>query len=137
LRRIWLAATFVALVVVSGLLVAGYFINEARETAELERQNAEALLSFLLGEKFLGDVRDIGRSVMLEQVRKQTDQRLGPITQLGPLNRGFALRNAGDIERARGELKKSTESFGQALEFIENSPDSPNKRREVARTMSG
>src|SRR4029077_11451328 len=98
--------------------------------AEAERQNAEQLLSFLLGEGFLGEIRDIGRSTMLEKVQKRVDAA----KQSSVLNKGLTLRNAGDIARSRGEIQKSVELFGKALELVETSPDSPDKQREVART---
>jgi tetratricopeptide (TPR) repeat protein len=132
-RRLWFAG-ITALVTVSFLLALTLYINQARNNAERERQKAEALLSFLLGEVFLGEVRDIGRSTMLEQVRRQTDRHLGTADQSALLNRGLALRNSGDIERIKGTLKDAVALFDQALTFIESSPDSPDKSREVART---
>jgi tetratricopeptide (TPR) repeat protein len=98
--------------------------------AETERQNTEQLLGFLLGESFLGEIRDIGRSTMLEKVQK----RVVAAKQSSVLNKGLTLRNEGDIARTRGEIQKSVELFGKALVFIESSPDNPDKQREVART---
>jgi tetratricopeptide (TPR) repeat protein len=104
--------------------------REETARAEGERQNAEQLLGFLLGEGFLGEIRDIGRSTMLEKVQK----RVAAAKQSSPLNKGLTLRNAGDIARSHGDIQKSVELFGKALKFIESSPDSPDKQREAART---
>lgn len=120
-RALWTAG-IVAPVIVAGLLLWALSLNEAR-------QKAEGLLSFLLGEGFLGEVRDTGRSQMLKQVDDHA-----PTGDLGTaLNRGLALRNRGDLKRTQGFLAESVALFGQALEVIESSPDNPD-RREAART---
>jgi tetratricopeptide (TPR) repeat protein len=132
-RQLWFAG-ITALVIVFFLLGLTLFINDQLQTADREREKAEALLSFLLGERFLGEVRDIGRSPMLEMVRRQTEQHLGTADQSAPLNSGIGLRNSGDIQRTKGTLKDAAALFDRALTFIESSPDSPDKRREAART---
>jgi hypothetical protein len=131
-RQFWLAG-ITALVIVLVLLGATLYTYDALNKAERERQKAEALLSFLLGEEFLGRVRDTGSSTMLEQVRTKVGPDEG---QWAALNRGLALRNAGDIERTKGKLETSVEFFGKALEVIKSSPDNhnPDKPREIART---
>lgn len=108
--------------------------KEAQQNAEAARQNVEGLLSFLLGEKFLGDVRDMGHSTILGQVQEQVEYHEGAGDQWAALNRGLALRNRGDLERAQGSVAKAVELFRQALTVIESSPDSPESRREAART---
>ncbi len=115
-RRFWTAAVLAPVVVV-GL---GVWVSQIRS----ERQKAEGLASFMLGEKFLGEVRDTGRSEMLEQVHDQ----LGSSKPRAELNRGLALRNEGDLKRAHGELKQAVEIYQQALEAVAGS------RREAART---
>jgi Novel STAND NTPase 1 len=134
-RQLWFAG-ITALVIVSSLLAATLYVNDLRRNAVLERQKAEALVSFLLGERFLGEVRDIGRSKMLEMVREQTDQHLGTAGQSALLSRGIAFRISGDIEQTKGTLKDAAALFDRALTFIESSPDSLDKRREreAART---
>ncbi len=94
-----------------------------------ERDRVEGLVNFLIGEKFLGEVRDTGRNIMLEEVEKNVGNKLRT-----ELNRGLALRNSGDIERMHGLLKNSVELFKQALKSIESSPDTPVRWREAART---
>jgi tetratricopeptide (TPR) repeat protein len=48
--------------------------------------------------------------------------------------RGLALRNAGDVERTKGNLLESIKFFERAHEFFESSPDDPASWREAART---
>jgi len=98
--------------------------------AKNERDRAEGLISFLIGEQFLGEVRDTGRSSMLKQV----EEHVGAGVQRTDLNRGLALRNRGDIALMQGLLKDSVDLFGQALTSIERSPDNPIRWRETART---
>ncbi len=112
------------------IIVVLFLWNRSVEKA---RRDADGLLSFLLGEKFLGEVRDAGRSDMLEQVRDKANQYLGANFE-GALNRGLALRNAGDIRRAQGRLEDSVSLFRQALEAFESSRNAPGFWREVART---
>lgn len=116
----WSGATLVALVV--GLTIWN-------GTVEAERRKAEQLLSFMLGERFLGEVRDLGRSAMMEQVQQQT-----ALADQGGALLGLSLRNAGDIKRTEGHLAESIGLFEQALTAIENTADSPDRRREAART---
>ena len=101
-----------------------------RNTAETKKKEADRLLGFTLGEKFLGEIRDAGRTSTLEQVRKETESQ----EDMSGLVRGLALRNVGDIERTEGNLKKSLDYFGKALDVIEHSAEFPDRGREAART---
>ena len=107
--------------------------------ADVERQHDEALLGFTLGEQFLGEIRDLGRTSTLEKVRKQTESAAAREPNLvGAL----AWRNAGDVKRNEGHLGAALANFRTALDVIEKSPDDPEKRpdkqlekvRETART---
>ena len=95
-----------------------------------ERMNN--LLGFLLG-NFLEDVRDIGRSRMLDEVQSNLN-RAGDTSHWNALNRGLALRNDGDIQRTHGSLKEAIERFQAAIEVFESGPDDVQRQREVART---
>lgn len=114
--------------------VARKHAESEQQNAESERQKAEGLLSFLLGEKFLEEVRDIGRSAMLEQVQEHVESRVGAIDQWVALNRGLALRNRGDLKRTQGSVAESVTLFAQALKAFDSRPRDPNSRREAART---
>ena len=113
--------------------------DRAAEMADVERQHDEALLGFTLGEQFLGEIRDLGRTSTLEKVRKQTESAEAREPNLvGAL----AWRNAGDVKRNEGHLGAALADFRKALDVIEKSPDDPEKRpekqlekvRETART---
>ena len=106
-----------------------------RGEAEKQRATAEELLGFMLGEKFLGEIRDAGRTSSLEKVRNQSKGQTGEAEGTAALVRGLALRNAGDIERNKGNLKESLKYFGNALDAIRASPDTPGKEPEIARTL--
>jgi tetratricopeptide (TPR) repeat protein len=103
--------------------------------ADKEAESDEALLGFMLGEQFLGEIRDLGRTSTLEKVRKQTESAEA---QEANLVGGLARRNFGDIERSEGHLTAALGAFGEALAAIERSPDDPKKPlekvRETART---
>jgi|CXWL01.1.fsa_nt_gi tetratricopeptide (TPR) repeat protein len=118
-------------------LVAVFFwykTYEANQRAETAQHQAEGLLGFLLGEQFLGEIRDVGRSTMLQQVRDKVESYLNTSTQNPALIRGLALRNAGDLERTRGSLSKSVKFFEEALTVLKSSPNTLISAREVART---
>jgi len=113
--------------------------NEATARANKEKERVEALLGFTLGERFLGEIRDLGRTSTLEKVRKQTESAEA---REPSLVRALASRNAGDVDRNRGHLGDALTNFRRALDVIEKSPDDPEKRvekqlekvRETART---
>ncbi|MEK6802409.1 MAG: hypothetical protein AABZ34_07060 [Nitrospirota bacterium] len=113
--------------------------EEAQQHAANAQQDAEDLLGFLLGEQFLGEIRDVGRSAMLQQVRDNVQvyidkDNTDKDTQSLALIRGRARRNAGDLERTRGSLSESVTEFKEALRVIESSHNTPTRAREVART---
>lgn len=114
------------------LAIGAYWVHSIRE----EKLKAESLLGFLLGERFLDQIRDVGRSSMLEQVRDHVKTYVGANDQGAALIRGLALRNAGDVELTHGFLAKSVTFFEQALTVIESSPDNVDRQREVARTRT-
>ena len=128
---------WIGLVIGLLFLVAVYFLYDsykANESAVSAQQRGEELLGFLLGEQFLGEIRDVGRSTMLEQVRKKVEPYEVANDQGVALIRGLALRNAGDVELMHGFLAKSVTLFEQALQVIESSPDNLDRQREIART---
>lgn len=121
-RRAMWSVGAVALVIVGGLWLLGRSEKSAR-------MRVDNLLGFFLG-NFLEDVRDIGRSSMLDKVRGQVED----VGDLGPLNRGLALSNLGDLEQKHGSLTGSVASLTEALRYFEHSPDEQRTWRGVART---
>jgi tetratricopeptide (TPR) repeat protein len=143
-RALWTAGIAVAVI----LMVGAYSLYKVNA----ERQHAEALNRFLLGESFLGEVRDTGRSDMLEQVRDETkaytgDQRSGKTywdrvrawfsrrenSDVARL-RGLALRNEGDLKLMQGFIGEAVKRFEEALRLFESGRDDLDSRREAART---
>lgn len=142
LKKIGLLITLLFLMAVIGAVLAvmsGRRADEAKNSAETAQDKAEELLSFLLGEQFLGEIRDMGRSAMLQQVRDNVQVYIDKDntdkgTQSLALIRGRARRNAGDLKRTRGSLSESVTAFKEALSAIESSANTPTRAREVART---
>ena len=126
-RALWAsaaAALLIGTLVVMGALVAW------NSTVEKERDTAENLLGFILGEQFLGEVRDIGRNALLDQLQQQLGNRLG---MRSPLNRGLSLRNRGEIQLTDGNVAEAARLFLESLEEFESAPDTPGASREIAR----
>ncbi|OYV02134.1 MAG: hypothetical protein CFE45_01700, partial [Burkholderiales bacterium PBB5] len=91
----------------------------AAEVAAAEaRDRAQGLVSVLLGEGFLGRVRDAGFNELLGQVGEQTLQALGQGAGRS-LNRGLALRNEGESLRQRGKSSSALVKLQQALDNFE------------------
>jgi tetratricopeptide (TPR) repeat protein len=129
IKRLLWAAAVAAAVVIALLALMNFRVKKERDNARIARDEAAGMLSFLLGEEFLGEVRDDGRSSLLERVR---DKAKG-IAKPTPLNRGLELRNEGDIERIHGRLDKAIPLFQEALRLIEHS-GGLEAMRETART---
>jgi tetratricopeptide (TPR) repeat protein len=127
-RAMW-AGGAVALAI-AALLVMGVLATSNR-TVQKERDSAESLLGFLLGEQFMGEVRDVGRSTLLHQVQEQVDRR--GVGMRSALNRGLSLRNRGEIRRTEGNVGEAANLFRESLKAFESAGDSPDAARELAR----
>ena len=97
--------------------------DEAQREAVASRNNAEALLAWMIGEHFLEKLRPVGRTDLLEDVQNkvqhyldQSHDRQGPS---GLLAAGLARRNEGDILLQHGELSAAIERFGAAAASFE------------------
>lgn len=144
LRRMFWSIGVVIFVILIIAAFHSHSVQQERDRAVVaegqaikEKQKAESLLSFLLGEQFLDQIRDVGRSTMLEEVRDHVGKYLGANDQGIALIRGLALRNAGDVKRTQGLLDEPIRLFEQALQLIESSPGNPgdlDRQREIART---
>ncbi|HET8773004.1 MAG TPA: hypothetical protein VFP80_04405, partial [Thermoanaerobaculia bacterium] len=116
----------VAALVVVGLLA--YF----NWRVSRERNSAQDLIGFLMGEQFLGEVRDMGSSALLGQVQEHLDHRAASGTET-PLLRGLALRGRGDIKSLRGDVGAAESLYQQALQTIEGTD--ADSLREIARAQ--
>jgi len=128
-RMLWAGAVVGLLAIVA---IIGVALVTWNRTIEKERDNAENLLEFLLGEHFLGEVRDIGNSTLLVQVQQQVDSHAGDMRSA--VTRGLALRNRGEIQRTNGDLAAAVQSYRQALQSFVDAPDTADAFREMART---
>jgi hypothetical protein len=128
-RALWaygVAALLIAAVLVMAALLAW------NNTVKKERDSAENLLGFLLGEQFLGEVRDVGRSTLLVQMQEQVDRRT--VGMRSALNRGLSLRNRAEIMRTEGHVAEAVNLFRESLKAFEDARDNPDAPREIART---
>lgn len=127
-RALWTsgaAGLLIVALVIMGVLLAW------NGTVKKERDNAENLLGFLLGEQFLGEVRDVGRSTLLLQVQEQVDRR--GVGLRSALNRGLSLRNRGEIRRTEGKVAEAVALFRESLKAFESARGNPDAPREIAR----
>lgn len=132
-RNTW-GLALIALLIIGFLFIYGWQIHKERVAADQARAETNDLLVFLLGEQFLGEIRDVGRSTLLKQVRDKVQTYTNDRDQRYVLIRGLALRNSGDIARMQGHLKDSVDFFSKALTAIENSPEGSVRWQEAART---
>lgn len=116
----------IAALVVVGLLA--YF----NWRVSRERNSAQDLIGFLMGEQFLGEVRDMGSSALLGQVQEHLDHRSASGTET-PLLRGLALRGRGDIRSLRGDVGAAESLYRQALQTFEGTD--ADSLREIARAQ--
>ena len=125
-QMLWVAA-LVAVVIVTGLIIAHHRVSR-------ERDAAEGWVSLLLGEEFFGQLRDSGRSTVSKRLQDQivAESKAGLGT---PMTRGLALRNHGDMERIDGTLPAALKAFHEALAEIESVPPDAVSMREIARTQ--
>jgi len=119
-----LAFAAIAAVLVVGLLA---FFNFR---ISRERNSAEDLIGFLIGEQFLGEVRDMGSSTLLEQVQEHLDHTAGSKDRPSLL-RGLALRGRGDVKRLEGDVAAARSLYQQALDTFDG--DDADTLREIAR----
>ena len=125
-QMLWVAA-LVAVVIVTGLVIAHYRVSR-------ERDAAERWVSLLLGEEFFGQLRDSGRSTVSKRLQDQivAESKAGFGT---PMTRGLALRNHGDMELIDGTLPGALRAFFDALTEIESASRDVVAMREIARTQ--
>lgn len=130
-RNRWLMLISFALLVITGVTFLSLWWQ-----ADSERNRTEKLVGFLLGEKFLGEIRDVGRTEILEQVVAKTDTYLASNDRNTALNRSLAMRNAGDVELALGSIEIALLHFTNAWSEMQKLPTDSSSDREMARTQN-
>ncbi len=126
-RRLLWTAGVAAVVVVALLLAWNQSVERQRRAAQNARDSAEGLLTFLLGEQFLGELRDTGRSSMMEAVRRKVEE--SGTAGRTELNRALALRHQGDMKRIGNDLPRALQAQRWSLVIFERLGD----EREIAR----
>jgi tetratricopeptide (TPR) repeat protein len=124
-RVVLRAAGAAMLVILAFLVIWNTKVQRERAAAQKARVSAEQLLTFLLGEELLGELRDTGRSTMLAVVRKEVES-----SGTEGLNRALSLRHAGDVERIYNDLQASLKLHRSALAMFEGFGE----KRDVARS---
>lgn len=128
-RRLLWGTAIVMAVVLTGLVYWNVTIDAERRAVQKERDSAQTLLTFLLGEDFLGEVRDTGRSTMLGQVQSQVGNRGGT-----PHNRALALRADAEFRLLNGNLADAITLHRKALDIFARAGTDRDAIREVARS---
>jgi len=124
-RMLWAAA-----VVALGVVAVGS-VYYSRSIGN-ERDKADRLIGFLLGEQFLGEIRDTGRSALLTLVKERVDQ--SGAAERDRHNRGLARRNDGDIELVNGNVANATHRYEEALRAFDSGSADAATLRELALT---
>jgi tetratricopeptide (TPR) repeat protein len=127
-RTLWASGAAVVLIATVLIMVV---LAASKRTVQDERDSAENLLGFLLGEQFMGEVRDVGRSTLLLQMQGEVDRRA--VGMRSALNRGLSLRNRGEIRLTEGKVAEAAGLFLESLKAFESVRDNPDAPREIAR----
>ena len=113
---------------VAGLVMAAYGLNQAqhaRALAETRREQAEKLVSYMLGD-FASKLAQVGKLDLIDNVAKQA---LAYLTQANDadahsaIQRAAALRTIGDLQTQRGQWAEAKKTFAvaeKALNFAES-----------------
>lgn len=131
-RRGLAAATLALLLIIAVLIAYNQRIDSARSEVQKERDSADQLIGFLLGQRFLGEIRDTGRSALLSLVQSQIDK--SGAAKRNALNSALAWRNTGDIAVINGHSAEAIEHYRKAVRLLAESDADPQKIRELART---
>ncbi len=112
---------------IGGLVVAAYGLNQAqhaRALAEARREQAEKLVSYMLGD-FAAKLAQFGKLDLIDDVAKQALAYLSAANDTdarSAIQRAAALRTIGDLQTQRGQWVEAKKTFAiaeQALDFAE------------------
>jgi len=100
--------------------------HEAQRRAEQSRADAERLVGFLIGEKFLEKLRPVGSNALLAAVQSEVRSYLqaasaggAGLTSLTERNRALAVRNEGDMLVSQGKSVQAIARFADAAAAFE------------------
>ena len=116
--RFWAGMASASLLVAAVTVGLAVYAFRSRQESELRRQQAEALIGFMLGD-LREKLEPIGKLDLLDSVG---DKAMGYFTTLGErgtpgelLARAVALKQIGDVRFNQGKLEAALASFEQAL----------------------
>jgi tetratricopeptide (TPR) repeat protein len=116
--RFWASLATAALLVSAVTIGLAVYAFKSRQESEVRRQQAEALIGFMLGD-LRSKLEPIGKLDLLDSVG---DEAMGYFTTLGErgtpgelLARAVALKQIGDVRFNQGKLEAALASFEQAL----------------------
>jgi tetratricopeptide (TPR) repeat protein len=116
--RFWAGMASASLLVTAVTVGLAVYAFKSRQESELRRQQAEALIGFMLGD-LRQKLEPIGKLDLLDSVG---DEAMGYFTTLGErgtpgelLSRAVALKQIGDVRFNQGKLEAALASFEQAL----------------------
>ena len=116
--RFWAGMATASLLVAAVTVGLALYAFKSRQESELRRQQAEALIGFMLGD-LRQKLEPIGKLDLLDSVG---DEAMGYFTTLGErgtpselLARAVALKQIGDVRFNQGKLEAARASFEQAL----------------------
>ncbi|MCE4553271.1 serine/threonine-protein kinase [Pelomonas cellulosilytica] len=131
-RHRWsVAAGSAALVALMGLTVVSVLqaqrAHQAEQQAQARRQQAEDLLSYMLGE-FADKLRPIGRLELLDSVGSKALSFLADDLQASPmerLQRAKALTVIGEVRISKRDLDSAQEPLAAAAALVQDNPPAP------------
>ncbi|WP_374605025.1 TIR domain-containing protein [Arenimonas sp.] len=116
--RTWAAVATASLAVAAVTVGLALYAFKSQQESELRRQQAEALIGFMLGD-LRQKLEPIGRLELLDSVGDETMAYFATLGERGTaselLARAVALKQIGDVRFKQGKLEAALASFEQAL----------------------
>lgn len=116
--RTWAGVATASLAIAAVTVGLAVYAFRSQQESELRRQQAEALIGFMLGD-LRQKLEPIGRLELLDSVG---DEAMGYFATLGErgtpgefLSRAIALKQIGDVRFKQGKLEAALDSFEKAL----------------------
>jgi tetratricopeptide (TPR) repeat protein len=143
-RQSLLAGGSVALIAFALLSAGAYQLYTAKRQAEVERDRAEQLVGFLIGEEWLEKLRATGRTEIIGDVLGGVEKYLADVPDASRnresyLASGIAHRIRADLFVDWGKLQEAKQEFrtAEALfrQLTEREPENPNWKKEWAVTL--
>jgi eukaryotic-like serine/threonine-protein kinase len=116
--RFWSTVAFGALFIASLTIGLAIYAFNAKKESEMRRQQAEGLIGFMLGD-LRKKLEPIGKLELLDSVGDQAMSYFATLGDRGTpkelLERAKALKQIGEVRKAKGELEPALRAFEQSL----------------------